>query len=208
MADLGKGVPLHSVPVNSSLFIVEFKAGRTDLFYSSDPHIQVKNGDLVIVEADRGKDLGKVRHDSVTLDEVQAFQQSQVEMALGQLAAAPQTGSHVPNPSQIARMTKEIHPKKLYGKAKAEDMTLLISKAQDEAKALAVCRQKVAQKNLPMEVTDAEWQFDRRKLTFFFVADRRIDFRELVRELFRTFKTRIWMVTDSRLITFDLELMW
>ena len=34
---------------------------------------------------------------------------------------------------------------------------------------------------------------DRRKLTYFFMADRRIDFRELVRELFKVYKTRIWM---------------
>jgi len=36
-------------------------------------------------------------------------------------------------------------------------------------------------------------QFDRHKLTFYFEADRRIDFRELVRELFSTYKTRIWL---------------
>ncbi|KDN39652.1 hypothetical protein RSAG8_08680, partial [Rhizoctonia solani AG-8 WAC10335] len=46
---------------------------------------------------------------------------------------------------------------------------------------------------LPMEVIDAEYQWDRRKLTFYYVAERRIDFRELVRELFRLYKTRIWM---------------
>lgn len=36
---------------------------------------------------------------------------------------------------------------------------------------------------------------DRRKLTFYFVAEKRIDFRELVRELFRLYKTRIWMAS-------------
>jgi len=62
-----------------------------------------------------------------------------------------------------------------------------------------------------MEVVDAEYQWDRRKLTFYFVADKRIDFRELVRELFRyvrssfpgfpyspfhrLYKTRIWMAS-------------
>lgn len=77
-------------------------------------------------------------------------------------------------------------------------------KLQDEAKALELCRSKVRQRKLPMEVIDAEYQWyvassslqgneltvvydrrDRRKLTFYFVADKRIDFRELVRELFR-----------------------
>jgi cell fate regulator YaaT (PSP1 superfamily) len=46
---------------------------------------------------------------------------------------------------------------------------------------------------LPMNVIDAEYQFDRHKLTFYFEADRRIDFRELVRDLFAIYKTRIWL---------------
>ena len=44
-----------------------------------------------------------------------------------------------------------------------------------------------------MTILDAEYQFDRHKLTFFFEADRRIDFRELVSDLFSLYKTRIWM---------------
>jgi hypothetical protein len=44
-----------------------------------------------------------------------------------------------------------------------------------------------------MEILDAEYQYDRHKLTFFFEAERRIDFRELVSELFSQYKTRIWM---------------
>ncbi len=44
-----------------------------------------------------------------------------------------------------------------------------------------------------MQVLDAEYQFDRHKLTFYFEAERRIDFRELVSELFSQYKTRIWM---------------
>jgi len=78
----------------------------------------------------------------------------------------------------------------------------LVTKIQDEMKALQLCQSKVRQKKLPMEVIDAEYQWcaaidgiwlclsltvyrDRRKLTFYFVAEKRIDFRELVRELFR-----------------------
>lgn len=44
-----------------------------------------------------------------------------------------------------------------------------------------------------MTILDAEYQFDRHKLTYYFEADRRIDFRELVSELFSLYKTRIWM---------------
>lgn len=58
---------------------------------------------------------------------------------------------------------------------------------------LKICRAKVKQRNLPMHIVDAEYQFDRHKLTFFFEAEGRIDFRELVRDLFSIYKTRIWM---------------
>ena len=60
-----------------------------------------------------------------------------------------------------------------------------MTKRQDEDKALSLCQMKVKQRKLPMEVIDAEYQWDRRKLTFYFIAEKRIDFRELVRELFR-----------------------
>ncbi|KAJ3005324.1 hypothetical protein NUW54_g4388 [Trametes sanguinea] len=90
---------------------------------------------------------------------------------------------------------KDINPKMIYGKAQHRDTQSLAAKAQDEAKALELCRNKVRQKKLPMEVIDAEYQWDRRKLTFYFIAEKRIDFRELVRELFRLYKTRIWMAS-------------
>lgn len=59
-----------------------------------------------------------------------------------------------------------------------------------------------------MTVLDAEYQFDRHKLTFYFEADRRIDFRELVSELFSQYKTRIWMqqVDTSSLSVHDAGL--
>ena len=52
-----------------------------------------------------------------------------------------------------------------------------------------------------MHVVDAEYQFDRHKLTFFFEAECRIDFRELVRDLFSMYKTRIWMQQLDKNIT-------
>jgi hypothetical protein len=54
-------------------------------------------------------------------------------------------------------------------------------------------REKITERGLPMKILDAEYQFDRHKLTFFFEADKRIDFRDLVSELFSQYKTRIWM---------------
>jgi cell fate regulator YaaT (PSP1 superfamily) len=177
IADVGKGVPLSQIPTSTALYIVEFKAGRSDLFYAADTlGGVVKKGDLVIVEADRGKDLGKVVNDSITPVQVQQLQQQQAELL-----------------PDIHRGNKELHPKRIYRLAQPGEVAMLVTKSQDELKALQVCQTKVRQKKLPMEVVDAEYQWDRRKLTFYFVADRRIDFRELVRELFKIYKTRIWM---------------
>jgi hypothetical protein len=176
IADVGKGIPLSQIPTTTPLYIVEFKAGRSDLFYAGDQMAaMVKKGDLVIVEADRGKDLGKVVNDNITPIQVQQLQMQQAEQM-----------------PELLRSNKELHPKRIYRLAQPGEVAMLLTKSQDEVKALQVVQTKVRQKKLPMEVVDAEYQWDRRKLTFYFVADRRIDFRELVRELFKIYKTRIW----------------
>lgn len=110
-----------------------------------DPTLQLRQGDLVIVEADRGQDIGKF-FKPCSLDEVQAFQQRLVELALSQLSN-PVQGGPPPTAATIARMTKEFAPKKIFGKALLADTQLLLSKAQDEVKALAFVRNKVAQKS-------------------------------------------------------------
>lgn len=106
-------------------------------------------------------------------------------------------------------------------------------KIQDEYDAMMICREKVAQRGLPMQIVDAEYQWlvsfllsastlysfslqflltfflflffyflsyprDRRKLTFYFKADKRVDFRDLTKENFRIFKSRIWMSMVSK----------
>ncbi|PFH46890.1 hypothetical protein AMATHDRAFT_7296 [Amanita thiersii Skay4041] len=206
LSELGKGIPLHAVPTYYRLFIVEFKAGRTDLFYLRDMNMDVRVGDLVIVEADRGKDLGKVVNDTITVAEVDAWQRQQQQERAAVAAVGMGGGDGAPPTSPGASVgmgvvggvgggKKEISPKQIYAKAGPQDTQILATKTQDEHKALQLCQSKVRAKKLPMEVVDAEYQWDRRKLTFYFVAEKRIDFRELVRELFRLYKTRIWMAS-------------
>ncbi|GJJ13811.1 hypothetical protein Clacol_008068 [Clathrus columnatus] len=192
-SDLGRGLPLHAVPPSYQLFIVEFKAGRTDLFYTTDRLFDIQMGDLVIVEADRGKDLGKVINDTITTADVEAYQRSQqAQQQQADMHFGGESGSGGSGPTSGKR---EINPKRIYGKAGTHETQLLAQKLQDEMKALQLCQTKVRAKKLPMEVVDAEYQWDRRKLTFYFIAEKRIDFRELVRELFRLYKTRIWMAS-------------
>jgi len=60
-----------------------------------------------------------------------------------------------------------------------------------EEEALEKCHQKIAEYGLPMKVIKAEYNFDGSRLVFFFTAEKRVDFRELVKELAKTFRSRI-----------------
>ena len=60
-----------------------------------------------------------------------------------------------------------------------------------EKEALKICEEKVKEHGLDMTLIDVEYKFDRSKLLFFFTADGRIDFRDLVKDLAAIFKTRI-----------------
>ena len=61
----------------------------------------------------------------------------------------------------------------------------------EEEEAYKLCKQKIGQLSLPMKLIQAEYTFDRKKLLFYFTADGRVDFRELVRQLASVFRTRI-----------------
>ena len=60
-----------------------------------------------------------------------------------------------------------------------------------EEQALERCRQKIAEYGLPMKVIKAEYNFDGTRLVFYFTAEKRVDFRKLVKELAKTFRSRI-----------------
>mmetsp|Transcript_16949 Transcript_16949/g.25570 ORF Transcript_16949/g.25570 Transcript_16949/m.25570 type:complete len:410 (+) Transcript_16949:64-1293(+) len=87
----------------------------------------------------------------------------------------------------------DIPVRRVLALASAKEKTFLLSKVEDEWRALDICREFAARRRMKIKVLDAEFQFDRRKLTFLFTAEKHTDFRELVRDLFSLFKTRIWM---------------
>lgn len=60
-----------------------------------------------------------------------------------------------------------------------------------EKKAMATCAEKIAVRQLPMKLVDAEYTLDKNKIVFYFTAAERVDFRQLVRDLAQAFKTRI-----------------
>lgn len=76
-------------------------------------------------------------------------------------------------------------------KATDEDFERLQKNAEDKVEALKIIREKVTEMKLNMKLVDAEYTFDRSKLIFYFTAEGRVDFRELVRVLASIFKIRI-----------------
>jgi cell fate regulator YaaT (PSP1 superfamily) len=54
-------------------------------------------------------------------------------------------------------------------------------------------KHKVLEHGLRMTILDAEFQFDKKKLTFYYESDEKVDFRELVRDLYKLYRARIWM---------------
>lgn len=81
--------------------------------------------------------------------------------------------------------------KKVIRIATAEDDRTVETNKKKEAEAMEVCRQKIEKHNLDMKLIDVEYTFDHNKILFYFTAEGRIDFRELVRDLAAVFKTRI-----------------
>ncbi|KAH7155307.1 hypothetical protein B0J13DRAFT_618766 [Dactylonectria estremocensis] len=205
---------------NQLLHIVLFKCARADVFYIQEgTGLTVKPGDLVIVEADRGTDLGTVAKDNVDwqsakdLKEHYAEEQYKWLMMYSQGAAAAQEGAGAGllasstglqgsavggmGPQNQHHMQEpnagELRPKLIKRLAQSHEVHSLRDKEGQEAKAKRVCMQKVKEHGLNMEILDAEFQMDWKKLTFYYFADSYINFNSLVTDLFKIYKTRIWM---------------
>ncbi|MGD8319872.1 MAG: regulatory iron-sulfur-containing complex subunit RicT [Gemmatimonadota bacterium] len=142
---------------------VRFKGSRRAYFSYAD--LELRPGVSVVVEADRGEDLGEV---------------SAVGVIAERKCSASSGGCATPTPEKrVLRLARE------------DEVQRAESLRGDEDRVRGEARKLVERHGLKMKVTEAEWQFDRNKLLLYFTADRRVDFRELVRDLARTFRTRI-----------------
>lgn len=75
--------------------------------------------------------------------------------------------------------------------ATEDELRMLLSFKQKEKDAMVRCAERITQHRLPMKLVESEYTFDGSRLTFYFTADERVDFRGLVRDLAATFRTRI-----------------
>jgi len=138
------------------LYIIEFTGNRREYFYNSYYHA-LEAGDKVIVEAERGEDMGTV---------------------------SKQVPEH-------CRVETDGKPPSILRPVTSEDIENQKKNIEDAKAALERCAQLVKKHGLPMRLIGSEYQHDRNKLTFYFTADHRVDFRALVRDLAAIYKTRI-----------------
>lgn len=118
----------------------------------------IQRGDFLIVETDKGVDMG-----------------------------------------EVSAITENFQPKisvsqfEIIRKADSKDHDILARNREEENRILAESKEKIRQIGLVMKLMDVEYQLDKKKLSFYYTAEERVDFRELVRTLAGLFRTRIEM---------------
>jgi cell fate regulator YaaT (PSP1 superfamily) len=159
---------------------VRFKGNRREYFsWLSEDSAPLHLDAPVIVEVERGQDFGVVS-------------------ALGSVAekkcqrCGACNSPHPPAPSpQAERGSDTPSIRNIVRVATPEDRKTAADLRINEEEVRRTVRDRVREHTLPMKVSDAEWQWDRRKLTIYFTAEQRVDFRALVRDLASLFRTRI-----------------
>lgn len=203
---------------NRRLFVVAFKCSRADIYFIYDnTGLEVRPGDLVIVEGDRGCDLGQVTHADLSLEDAKKHKNaaneehlrwlvmfSQYSIAggsgenpmLGALARAGGFPNNY-NRAQLSGMgvqqDQEFKPKMIKRLAQQHEIQSLRDKEGQEAKAKRQAAHKAQEHGFAMEILDAELQADHHKMTFYYFADTYVNFNPLVADLFKQYKIRIWM---------------
>jgi cell fate regulator YaaT (PSP1 superfamily) len=140
----------------------------------------------VIVVGIRFKTAGKIYYFDPTeiplAEEDGVIVETARGMEFGTVAIAPRSVAA----SEVVQPLKPI-----IRKATPKDLRQVERNKEREKKAFTICLEKIAKHKLPMKLIDVDYTFDMGKIIFFFTADGRIDFRELVRDLASVFRTRI-----------------
>ena len=158
---------LSDIPGNTEeqdMVEVQFKNTRKG-YYKNSNHLALEKGDIVAVEASPGHDIG-----TVTL-----------------------TGRLVPLQIKKANLKPDAEIKRIYRKAKPVDMEKY-EEAKSREHATMIRSRKIAEDlGLQMKIGDVEYQGDGNKAIFYYIADERVDFRQLIKVLAEAFRVRIEM---------------
>lgn len=158
---------LADIPGNddaTDLVEVQFKNTRKGYYHNSN-HLDLEKGDIVAVEASPGHDIGVI-----TL-----------------------TGRLVPLQMKKANLKQEQEIKRVYRKAKPVDMEKYEEAKSREHATMIRSRQIAKELGLNMKIGDVEYQGDGNKAIFYYIADGRVDFRQLIKVLAEAFHVRIEM---------------
>lgn len=148
-----------------NVYEVRFK-GTRKAFYRNVNGLRLYIGDHVVVESDRGYDIGT--------------------LSLGGVLAELQMRK-----KRIRQPTNDLP--KIYRKANEIDLELKAEARKREQETLTTSREIVNRLKLDMKVSDIEYQADNTKAIFYYIADHRVDFRALIKELAREFRIRVEM---------------
>ena len=158
---------LADIPGNdedSDMVEVQFKNTRKG-YYKNSNKLKLEKGDIVAVESTPGHDIG-----TVTL-----------------------TGRLVPLQMKKANLKADAEIKRVYRKAKPVDMEKFDEAKAKEHATMIRSRQIAANLSLNMKIGDVEYQGDGNKAIFYYIADERVDFRQLIKVLAEAFRVRIEM---------------
>ncbi|MDB4438910.1 regulatory iron-sulfur-containing complex subunit RicT [bacterium] len=155
---------LHD-PMAFQIVEVSFKKGNHKGFYLNPPHADAMTGDMVVVESTNGYDVGRIDL-SGDLVRLQMKKKKKDEASV-------------------------IH--KVIRVANTRDLEKLDEARQMEKKAMVRARVLARTLDLDMKIGDVEYQGDKRKATFYYTAEGRVDFRELVRVFAKDFRVKIEM---------------
>ena len=141
---------------------------------------------MIKVVGVRFRDTGKTYYFNPMDFDIVKGQMLVVETAKGIECGIAQSEPKEVDDSEVVAPLKEV--KRI---ANENDFKIIEQNKKDEKEALKICEQKIKDHNLDMYLTGVEYAFDRSKIVFFFTADGRIDFRELVKDLAAHFHMRI-----------------
>jgi cell fate regulator YaaT (PSP1 superfamily) len=151
---------------NFNIIEVSFKKGSRKGFYRNTQNIELEKGQLVVVEAAQGYDVGEVS-------------------LQGELVKAQMKKRKITERDDTIRNVMRI--------ANEQDINLLLDARNKENDTMVRARAISRSLNLEMKIGDVEYQGDYKKVTIFYTADDRVDFRELVKIYARDFKVKIEM---------------
>lgn len=184
----------------STYIVVVFKLHRAAIYYRPEDMkfaSEIKPGDMIVVQADRGEDIGFVWQVTETVLEAEESARRLNTEHMHNLLSFVKVYKFAANRLQRFQLPsnygQDLVYKSIVRKAGSHEKARLLDKEHDETKAKRIAEQKARERGLPMEILDAEFQADHGKLTIYFISEQYVVFKEFVDDMYKVYKMRVWM---------------